>query len=105
MEKKQEVRRSRIGRVIADNTAQTIKVQIEGLVKHPRVHKYVKRNQTIVAHDPAEAAGLGDLVKIEESRPFSKTKRWILREVIEKATGKVKDLVKEATDDSSRIDA
>lgn len=105
MEKKQEVRRSRIGRVIADNSAQTIKVQIEGIVKHPRVHKYIKRSQTLMVHDPAEAAGLGDLVKIEESRPFSKSKRWILREVIEKATGKTKALVKEAGDDSSRIDA
>ena len=102
-DKKNVQRRSRIGRVIADNSAQTIKVEVEGMIQHPRFKKYIKRQYTFTVHDPEERCQLGDLVKIEECRPISKTKKWVVREVVEKASGKAKEKVKEISDDLSGI--
>ena len=87
MEEKNKLsRRSRIGRVVGDHSAKTIKVQIEGTIQHPRYKKYIKRVKTFMVHDPEEICGLGDLVRIEECRPMSKLKKWVVREIIEKAT-------------------
>lgn len=82
MENEKIVRRSRIGKVVADSTEKTIKVEIEGMVQHPRYKKYIKRHTRFLVHDPEETCKVGDLVRIEECRPISKTKKWIVREVV-----------------------
>ncbi|MFZ2958961.1 MAG: 30S ribosomal protein S17 [Candidatus Ozemobacteraceae bacterium] len=105
METNKAHRRSRVGRVVSDNTAQTIRVRIEGIVQHPQYKKYIKRSTTFVVHDPQEAAHVGDKVRIEECRPVSKTKHWIVREVLEQAGVKAVEIIKEKTDDSSGINS
>lgn len=85
MEKEKTLRRSRVGKVVADNTEKTVKVEIEGMIQHPRYKKYVKRHTSFLVHDPEEKCHLGDIVRIEECRPVSKNKTWVVREVIEAA--------------------
>ncbi len=82
MENNKTHRRSRTGRVVAVNTAKTIKVQFEGTYQHPRYKKYIKRQTTFLAHDEEGVCNVGDMVRVEECRPVSKTKHWIVREVI-----------------------
>lgn len=82
MEEQKIVRRNRVGKVIAQSTEKTIKVEIEGIVQHPRYKKYVKRHTRFLVHDPENVCKVGDIVRIEEIRPISKLKRWIVREVV-----------------------
>lgn len=82
MENEKTLRRSRVGKVVADSTEKTIKVEIEGMVQHPRYKKYIKRHTRFLVHDPEEKCKVGDLVRIEECRPVSKTKKWIVREIV-----------------------
>lgn len=96
-------RRTRIGRVIADKTPKTVKVQLEGIVQHAKYKKYIRQQTSCLVHDPEDQCKLGDLVRIEECRPFSKLKKWIVREIIEKADAKTKDSIKEASDDQVGI--
>jgi small subunit ribosomal protein S17 len=79
------MKKVKIGRVVSDNMQKTIVVRVEERRLHSRYRKHIRRHVKFYAHDPAEAAGLGDLVKIVESRPYSRTKRWRLVEIIEKA--------------------
>ncbi|KAF1079713.1 MAG: SSU ribosomal protein S17p (S11e) [Candidatus Rifleibacterium amylolyticum] len=85
MENTKVIRRSRVAKVIADSTEKTIKVEIEGIVQHPRYKKYIKRHTRFLVHDPEEKCKVGDLVRIEECRPISKTKKWIVREIVKTA--------------------
>jgi small subunit ribosomal protein S17 len=85
MENTKVIRRSRVAKVIAESTEKTIKVEIEGIVQHPRYKKYIKRHTSFLVHDPQEQCKVGDLVRIEECRPVSKTKKWIVREVVKTA--------------------
>lgn len=78
-------RKSRIGLVISDKMDKTITVTVERKVKHPIYGKFVKKTKKFHAHDEASTAGIGDTVRIMETRPLSKTKRWRLVEIIEKA--------------------
>ncbi|MBF0500108.1 MAG: 30S ribosomal protein S17 [Candidatus Riflebacteria bacterium] len=105
METQKTHRRSRVGRVITDNTMQTIKVRLEGIVQHPRYKKYIKRFTTFVVHDPNEECHVGDKVRIEECRPVSKTKHWIVREVLERGNAQAVEMIKEKNDDSSGINS
>ncbi len=82
MEKEKTLRRSRVGKVIADNTEKTVKVEIEGIVQHPRYKKYIKRHTSFLVHDPEEKCHVGDIVRIEECRPVSKNKTWVVREIV-----------------------
>lgn len=82
METNKTLRRSRVGKVVADSTEKTIKVEIEGMIQHPRYKKYIKRHTRFLVHDPEEICKVGDLVRIEECRPISKTKKWIVREIV-----------------------
>ncbi|HOY68603.1 MAG TPA: 30S ribosomal protein S17 [Candidatus Ozemobacteraceae bacterium] len=82
METNKTHHRTRVGRVIAGKTAKTVKVQIEGMVQHPRYKKYIKRTTTFLAHDEEGICKVGDMVRVEECRPVSKSKHWIVREVI-----------------------
>ncbi len=82
MENEKTLRRSRVAKVVADSTEKTIKVEIEGIVQHPRYKKYIKRHTRFLVHDPEEKCKVGDTVRIEECRPISKTKKWIVREIV-----------------------
>jgi len=78
-------RKVRIGRVISNKMDKTIVVAIEDSVKHPLYGKVVKRTVKVKAHDEENTCGIGDRVKIMETRPLSRDKRWRLAEIIEKA--------------------
>ena len=78
-------RKTRIGIVSSSKMAKTITVAVERKVKHPIYGKFVKKTTKFHAHDEANTAGVGDTVRIMETRPLSKTKRWRLVEIIEKA--------------------
>ena len=74
-----------IGTVVSDKNDKTIVVRVETLVKHPLLKKYVRRYKKFTAHDPMNECGIGDKVRIVEYRPLSRTKRWHLVMVLEKA--------------------
>lgn len=79
------LRKERIGLVISNKMEKSIVVQIERKVKHPKYGKFVRRTTKLVAHDEQNECGIGDTVKIMETRPLSKNKCWRLVEIIEKA--------------------
>lgn len=79
------LRKSRVGMVVSDKMDKTIVVAIEDNVRHPVYGKIVKRTLKVHAHDENNECGVGDRVEIMETRPLSKTKRWRLVEIIEKA--------------------
>ena len=78
-------RKVRMGKVVSDKMDKTIVVAIVGKVKHPLYGKIVKRTYKLKAHDENNTCGVGDKVKVMETRPLSKEKRWRLVEVMEKA--------------------
>jgi len=82
---KRSLRKVRIGKVVSNKMQKSIVVSIERLVPHPIYKKYSKRTTRLVAHDEKNEAGIGDIVKIMETRPLSKSKRWRLVEIVEKA--------------------
>jgi small subunit ribosomal protein S17 len=79
------LRKTRIGVVSSNKMTKTITVAIERKVKHPIYGKFVKKTTKFHAHDEKNECTIGDIVKIMETRPLSKTKRWRLVEVVEKA--------------------
>ena len=79
------LRKMRIGVVTSDKMDKTITVAVERKVKHPIYGKFVKKTTKFHAHDEKQEWTIGDIVKIMETRPLSKTKRWRLVEVVEKA--------------------
>ena len=79
------LRKIRIGVVTSNKMAKTITVAVERKVKHPIYGKFLKKTTKFHAHDESNTAGAGDVVRIMETRPLSKTKRWRLVEIIEKA--------------------
>ena len=79
------LRKTRIGVVTSDKMDKTITVAVERKVKHPMYGKFVKKTTKFHAHDEKQECTIGDIVKIMETRPLSKTKRWRLVEVVEKA--------------------
>ena len=82
---KRNLRKTRIGKVVSNKMDKTITVAIEDHVKHPLYGKIVKKTVKFKAHDENNACGEGNTVKIMETRPLSKDKRWRLVEIIEKA--------------------
>ena len=79
------LRKTRIGKVVSNKMDKTIVVAIEDHVKHPMIGKIVKKTVKLKAHDENNECGIGDTVKVMETRPLSKDKRWRLVEIIEKA--------------------
>ena len=79
------LRKVRVGKVVSDKMDKTIVVAIEDHVKHPLIGKIVKKTSKLRAHDENNECGIGDTVKVMETRPLSKTKRWRLVEIVEKA--------------------
>lgn len=78
-------RKARIGTVVSDKMDRTVIVQVERRVKHPFYGKQITRRARFAAHDADESARAGDKVRIEETRPLSKTKRWRVAQVLERA--------------------
>ena len=79
------LRKTRTGKVVSNKMDKTITVAIEDHVKHPLYGKIVKKTVKFKAHDEKNECGIGDTVKIMETRPQSKDKRWRLVEIVEKA--------------------
>ncbi len=82
---KRNLRKVRIGIVVSNRMKKTISVAIEKRVPHPIYKKYFKKTTKLMAHDEQEICNIGDKVKIMETRPLSKRKRWRLVEIVEKA--------------------
>jgi small subunit ribosomal protein S17 len=78
-------RKERIGKVVSNKMQKTITVAVDRKVKHPIYGKFMNKTTKFKAHDEQNTAGIGDTVRIMETRPISKDKRWRLIEVIEKA--------------------
>lgn len=78
------LRKTRIGVVTSNKMTKTITVAVERKVKHPIYGKFVKKTTKFHAHDEKDEASIGDIVRIMETRPLSKTKRWRLVEIVEK---------------------
>lgn len=85
MAEERALRKTRVGKVVSDKMDKTIVVAIEDHVKHPAYGKIISRTTKIYAHDEENSCGIGDTVELMETRPLSKTKRWRLVRVIEKA--------------------
>lgn len=79
------MRKTRVGRVVSDKMQKTVVVAIERRVAHPVYGKMVTRTKNIKAHDEENTAKAGDLVRIAETRPLSRDKRWRLVEIVERA--------------------
>ena len=78
-------RKTRIGRVVSDKMDKTVVVTVETSVKHPLYKKIIKRTMKLKAHDENNECGVGDRVRVMETRPLSKEKRWRVAEIVEKA--------------------
>ncbi len=79
------LRKVRIGVVVSNKMDKSIVVAVKRKVKHPIYGKFVNKTTKLMAHDELQTAGIGDTVSIMETRPLSKTKRWRLVEIIERA--------------------
>lgn len=78
-------RKIRDGVIVGDKAEKTVRVKVERLVAHPRYRKIVRRKKTYAVHDEKNECKVGDRVKIVETRPLSKNKRWRVLEIIERA--------------------
>ncbi|MGN1080590.1 MAG: 30S ribosomal protein S17 [Acutalibacteraceae bacterium] len=79
------LRKEKVGTVVSDKMDKTVVVAIKDNVQHPLYKKIIKRTVKIKAHDEANTCGIGDRVRVMETRPISKDKRWRVVEIIEKA--------------------
>ena len=82
---KRSLRKTRVGTVVSNKMQKSIVVAIERRVAHPIYKKYSKKTTKLMAHDEKNECGIGDVVKIMETRPLSKRKTWRLVEIVEKA--------------------
>ena len=80
-------RKQRVGEVIANKMAKTIVVRVERRFPHPRYKKIITGYKKLYAHDEKSEARVGDRVRLEETRPLSKTKHWRLVEIVERSSG------------------
>ena len=85
MSQERNLRKQRIGVVLSDKMQKTITVSVERKVKHPIYGKFIKKSTKYTAHDEQNDCNIGDIVRIMETRPLSKRKRWRLVEIIERA--------------------
>jgi small subunit ribosomal protein S17 len=80
-----KLRKTRIGVVISNKMNKTVTIAIERKVPHPIYKKYFKKTTKLMVHDEKQECGIGDKIKVMETRPLSKNKRWRLVEIVEKA--------------------
>ncbi len=85
MNQERNKRKQRVGTVVSDKMDKTIVIAVTEHVRHPLYKKYIKRTVKMKAHDEENACGIGDRVRVMETRPLSREKRWRLVEIIEKA--------------------
>ena len=85
MSEERNLRKTRIGIVVSDKMDKSIVVAVQDHVKHPLYKKVVKSTYKLKAHDEKNECGVGDKVKVMETRPLAKTKRWRLVQIVEKA--------------------
>ena len=85
MTEERNLRKTRVGYVVSDKMDKTVVIAIQDHVKHPVYGKIIKRTLKVHAHDEENVCGIGDKVEIMETRPLSKTKKWRVVEIIEKA--------------------
>ena len=85
MEIKRNLRKERIGEVVSSKMNKSIVVAVKTKMKHPMYGKFVNKTSKFYAHDEENTCGVGDTVRIMETRPLSKTKKWRLVEIIERA--------------------
>ena len=77
--------KTKVGRVVSDGMEKSVSVRVEYLVSHPLYKKRIKKSSKFIAHDEKNSCNIGDKVKIAETRPISKMKRWKVIEILEKA--------------------
>lgn len=77
-------RKTRVGKVVSNKMDKTVIVAVERIVQHPRYKKYIRRTRRIYAHDSTNACNMGDMVRVIETRPLSKLKRWRVLGVLRK---------------------
>ncbi len=82
---KRAIKTQKVGKVVSNNMEKTVVVSVDYVRRHPIYHKRIRRTSKFMAHDEQNACRTGDIVRIEEIRPLSKRKRWIVREIIERA--------------------
>lgn len=80
----QRPRTQKVGRVVSDKMDKSVVVAVDYVRRHPLYHKRITRTSKFMAHDERNECKMGDLVRIEETRPLSKRKRWIVREIIQR---------------------
>ena len=85
MSERTSSRKTRVGKVVSDKMDKTVVVTVEDRVAHPIYKKIIKRTYRLKAHDELNQCGVGDTVKVMETRPLSKDKRWRVVEIVEKA--------------------
>jgi small subunit ribosomal protein S17 len=85
METTRKTRRERIGVVVSNSMEKSIVISVKQKVKHPIYGKFVNKTSKFMAHDEENSCNVGDTVKVSETRPLSKSKRWRLVEIIERA--------------------
>ncbi len=83
--RQQPARQQKVGRVVSNKMDKTVVVAVDYVRRHPLYNKRITRTSKFQAHDESNNCQEGDLVRIEETRPLSKRKRWIVREVVERA--------------------
>jgi small subunit ribosomal protein S17 len=81
----QKPRTMKVGRVVSDKMDKTVVVAVNYVRRHPLYHKRITRTSKFYAHDENNECKAGDLVRIEETRPMSRQKRWVVREIVERA--------------------
>jgi small subunit ribosomal protein S17 len=82
---KRNLRKERVGRVVSNKMEKSVVITVERRVKHPIYGKFVQKTSKLMVHDENNECGIGDTIKVMETRPLSKNKRWRLIEIIEKA--------------------
>jgi len=85
MDNERNMRRTRVGRIVSDKMDKTVVVAVEQAIRHPLYGKTIRRSVKFKAHDELNECSVGDRVRIMETRPISKDKRWRVMEIIEKA--------------------
>ncbi|MEZ0329660.1 MAG: 30S ribosomal protein S17 [Dissulfuribacterales bacterium] len=85
MNEQQNSKKTLIGIVSSNKMNKTVVVTVSRRLKHPIYGKYISKHKKYMAHDPDGSCGLGDTILIEESRPISKHKRWVVKDILEKA--------------------
>lgn len=84
-ELKRNLRKERVGRVVSDKMDKSCVITVERKVKHPMYGKFMKKTSKLMVHDETNQCGIGDTIRVMETRPLSKNKRWRLVEILERA--------------------